>query len=68
MNSVAMDALKYSGYMGSLYGSNSTGANSGAAGSNSSDPSSAAAIKSMYSSQESSHPTSLSSSGFIGSS
>ena len=70
MNSVAMDALKYSGYMGSLYGSNSAGpvANSGAAGSNSSDPSSAAAIKSMYSSQESSHPTSLSSSGLIASS
>merc|ERR1719232_1029993 len=45
MNPMAMDALKYSGYMGSLYGSNSSGsvANSGAAGSNSSDPSSAAA-------------------------
>ena len=38
MNSVAMDALKYSGYMGSLYSSAS---------------SDQAAIKSMYSSPES---------------
>ena len=66
MNSVAMDALKYSGYMGSLYGSNSTGvagSNTGSGGSNSSDPSSA--IKSIYSSQDSTHPTSLSSSGLL---